>query len=102
LGAIEGVRRLAEPSDYYDWLAPTCRSIDIWSTTYLHVLEGDDPVVDWMMGSGLRPYLDALAEPQARAAFLDAYRERVASVVPPRADGVTLFPFPRLFILARR
>jgi trans-aconitate 2-methyltransferase len=66
------------------------------------VLEGADPVVDWMMGTGLRPYLDALVEPRARAAFLDAYRDRVARVVPTRPDGTTLFAFPRLFILARR
>jgi trans-aconitate 2-methyltransferase len=93
---------VADPEAYYDWLAPVCGSVDIWSTTYLHVLEGEDPVVDWMMGTGLRPYLDALAEPHVRSAFLDAYRDRVARVVPMRADGTTLFAFPRLFILARR
>jgi len=99
---LRGVRPTADQDAYYDWLSPICSSVDIWSTTYLHVLEGDDPVVDWMMGTGLRPYLDALPEPTLRAAFLDAYRDRVAQVVPMRADGVTLFPFPRLFILASR
>jgi trans-aconitate 2-methyltransferase len=93
---------VAEPEAYYNWLAPICETVDIWSTTYLHVLEGEDPVVDWMMGTGLRPYLDALVDPAMRASFLDAYRERVAHAVPRRADGATLFPFPRLFILARR
>jgi trans-aconitate 2-methyltransferase len=102
LATIRGVRPVAEPEAYYDWLAPICASVDIWSTTYLHVLEGEDPVVEWMMGTGLRPYLDALPEPEARAQFLDAYRRRLASVIPARSDGVTLFPFPRLFILARR
>lgn len=102
LGPLTGVRPLAEPETYYGWLAPLCGEVDIWSTTYLHVLEGEDPVVDWMMGTGLRPYLDALPEPGARAAFVDAYRERAAAAVPVRDDGVTLFPFPRLFILARR
>jgi trans-aconitate 2-methyltransferase len=99
---VRGVRPVAEPADYYGWLDPVCGAIDIWSTTYLHVLEGDDPIVDWMMGTGLRPYLDALDEPAQRAAFLDAYRDRVAERFPARPDGVTLFPFPRLFILARR
>jgi trans-aconitate 2-methyltransferase len=102
LDGVRGVRPVAEPDAYYDWLSPICPQVDIWSTTYLHVLGGDDPVVDWMMGTGLRPYLDALPEPGLRAAFLDAYRDRVAEVVPMRADGVTLFPFPRLFILASR
>jgi trans-aconitate 2-methyltransferase len=102
LRGLSGVQPVARPEDYYGWLAPVCGSVDIWSTTYLHVLEGEDPVVDWMMGTGLRPYLDALDVPRLRAAFLDAYRDRVAEVVPMRPDGTTLFPFPRLFILARR
>jgi trans-aconitate 2-methyltransferase len=102
LAGVVGVRQVAEPETYYDWLAPVCAVVDIWSTTYLHVLQGDDPVVDWMMGTALRPYLDALPEPAMRSAFLDAYRDRVAKVVPARADGTTLFPFPRLFILARK
>jgi len=103
--ALNGIGRtppVADPEAYYGWLSPICASVDIWSTTYLHVLDGDDPVVDWMMGTGLRPYLDALREPRRRAAFLGAYRERVARAVPVQPDGTTLFPFPRLFILARR
>jgi trans-aconitate 2-methyltransferase len=99
---LSGVQPVAGAEDYYGWLSPVCASVDIWSTTYLHVLEGEDPVVDWMMGAGLRPYLDALDDPKTRAAFLDAYRDRVAEVVPMRPDGTTLLPFPRLFILAKR
>ena len=98
--------RLIRPTppldDYYGWLAPLCDEVDIWATTYLHVLEGEDPVVDWMMGTALRPYLDVLTDAEMRAAFLDAFRQRIAAAFPPRADGVTLFPFPRLFMVARR
>jgi trans-aconitate 2-methyltransferase len=93
---------VATPEAYYGWLAPACGFVDIWSTTYLHVLEGEDPVVEWMMGTGLRPYLDVLTDPTERADFLAAYRERLARAIPPRPDGTTLFPFQRLFILARR
>lgn len=98
--------RLIRPTpcmhDYYGWLAPLCVDIDLWTTTYLHALEGDDPVVDWMAGTGLRPYLDALTDPALREAFLDAFRTRIAQAFPPREDGVTLFPFPRLFLVATR
>jgi len=69
---------------------------------YRELLEGDDPVVEWMMGSGMRPYLDALTDPVQRGAFIDLYRDKVAVAVPARPDGTTLFPFPRFFILARR
>jgi len=102
LAGLEAVRHVAAPEAYHDWLSPFCGEIDIWTTTYLHVLEGEDPVVEWMSGSGLRPYLDALPEPAEQAAFLADYRARLSQTTPRRADGLFLFPFPRLFIIARR
>ena len=100
--SVVGSRSIADAEQYYGWLSPACRQIDIWATTYLHVLEGPDPALEWMRGTALRPYLDALTDGSEREAFLNAYRERVRAVLPPRDDGTTLFPFPRLFILARR
>ncbi|MBS0296824.1 MAG: methyltransferase domain-containing protein [Proteobacteria bacterium] len=101
LAGIDGVKPLLEPEGYYDALAPLCADVDLWTTTYLHVLDGEDPVVEWMKGSGLRPYLDAVS-PEMQAPFLDAYRRRLASAFPRRADGSTLLPFERLFVVARR
>jgi trans-aconitate 2-methyltransferase len=57
-------------------------------------------VVEWTKGTGLRPYLDALKEPE-RGAFLAAYAERIARLYPKQPDGRTLLPFRRLFILTR-
>ena len=102
LARVDGVRPLASPETYYQWLAPLASDLDIWSTVYLHALEGEDPVIDWMRGTGLRPYLQALDDPGEEAAFLDAYRGRLARLFPQREDGVTLLPFPRLFMTARR
>ena len=102
LAEVQGVTRLQTAETYYDWLAPLCSDVDVWSTVYLHALQGSDPVVDWMRGTGLRPYLQALEGPREEAAFLDAYRGRLARLFPVRPDGVTLLPFPRMFIVARR
>ena len=74
--------------------------LDIWETTYLHVLEGDNPVVEWTKGTALRPYLDALAEPE-RTDFLAAYATRIAAAYPKQPDGRTLLPFKRIFIVGR-
>lgn len=84
---------------YYDLLSPTCE-VDIWSTDYLHVLEGDDAVLEWTRGTALRPYLDRLGD-QADA-FEQAFAEKLRRAYPPRADGTTLMAFARLFIVARR
>ncbi len=88
--------------DYHGWLSSTCGEVDIWTTTYLHALEGDDPVVDWMRGTALRPYLDVLEGSDLLEPFLGDFRGRIAAAFPPREDGLTLFPFPRLFMVAVR
>jgi trans-aconitate 2-methyltransferase len=82
-------------------LAPHVSRLDIWETEYLHVLEGDNPVVEWTRGSALKPLLDALEEAE-RAGFQAEYAARIARAYPARPDGRTLFPFRRLFIVAMR
>lgn len=93
---------VAEPGDYLAMLAPAAREVDIWETTYLHVLRGDDPVLDWIAGSALRPVLAPLTEEAERAAFLADLGMRLRAAYPPGADGRTPFPFRRLFIVAIR
>lgn len=90
-----------EPGRYYEWLAPQAVTLDIWETEYLHVLEGEDPVLNWFAGSILRPVLDCLAPPR-RAEFLRIYGERLLIAYPPQSDGKTLLPFLRVFIVAQK
>jgi len=85
---------------YFDILAPHAASLDIWTTEYLHVLDGEDAVFKWVSGTGLRPFLDALNEDE-RAAFTREYKARLNVAYPRRADGKTLFPFSRLFAVAK-
>ena len=90
-----------EAEDYYDLLRPLAADIDIWKTEYLQELSGDDPVLEWVKGSALRPVLTALG-PDAAEAYLAEYGAALREAYPKRADGTTLFPFGRLFIVARR
>ena len=98
---LAGVERIAILPDaaYYDLLSPTCE-VDIWSTRYLHVLEGEDAVLEWTRGSSLRPYLERLGD--RAGAFEAAFAARLRDAYPRREDGTTLMAFPRLFIVARR
>lgn len=90
-----------EPGEYWDLLRPHVASLDIWETTYLHVLKGEDAVGEWAAGSSLRPFLDKLPAEQLPA-FRRAYADAVRPHYPRRADGTTLVPFRRLFLIARR
>lgn len=89
------------PEDYYDILSPISSSLEIWETEYCQILEGKNPVAEFVKGSQLKRFLDALEEPE-RSAFEAAYGERILSAYTRRGDGKTLFPFRRLFILAGR
>ena len=89
------------PEEYFDLLAADAARLDIWTTEYLQVLEGEDPVLEWVRGTGLRPILNGLAEPDL-ARFLDAYRKALRDTYPRRPDGTTLYPFSRLFLVAAR
>lgn len=92
---------VAEPGVYVDLLAPEAIELDAWETQYIQMLEGENPVAEWTKGTWLKPFLDALQGAE-RAGFEAMYRQRVAAAYPPRADGRTLFPFRRLFLVARR
>jgi trans-aconitate 2-methyltransferase len=103
LGAV-GLRNppVLEPSAYLDLLAGSNCAVDVWETTYLHVLRGSDPVLEWVRGTALRPVLAVLAgDPAAEAEFLAEYRERLRSSYPPAPYG-TVLPFRRIFVVAQR
>ena len=88
------------PDYYYGLLKPYVSAIDIWETEYLQVLDGENAVAEWTKGSILKPLLDALKD--EAAVFYEQYAANVASSYPPRSDGKTLYPFRRLFVVARR
>ncbi len=88
-----------DAGDYYDLLVGHASSLDIWETEYLQVLAGDDPVLEWVKGTGLRPILNAL-EDGDREIFLAEYARRLRGAYPAKSDGRTLYPFRRLFLIA--
>ena len=92
---------VAEPDHYYELLAPLAERLEIWETIYLQVLEGANPVPEFTKSTALRPVLNALDEMEQKR-FLELYSERMAAAYPPRADGKTLYPFRRLFMVAIR
>jgi trans-aconitate 2-methyltransferase len=93
-------RQAADPAEYLDLLARAGLEVDAWETTYLHVLHGEDPVLDWYKGTGLRPVLAAL-QPDQAAEFLDEYRTRMSEAYPAAPYG-TVLPFRRVFVVAAR
>jgi len=99
LAGVDSARAILEPGAYWDLLSPRAATLNMWQTTYFHALQGEDAVVQWAMGSSLRPFVDRLP-PELRDGFVSAYAEAVRPAYPRRADGTTLLPFRRLFMIA--
>jgi trans-aconitate 2-methyltransferase len=85
---------------YVDLLHDLGFTVDAWQTTYIHRLTGENPVLEWFKGSALRPLLKKLDMPAANE-FLAALAARLKAAYPARG-GVTLMPFPRLFMVAAK
>jgi len=92
---------VAAPQHYWRLLQAQVATLEIWESEYLQVLEGANPVAEYTKGSWLKQFLDRLEEPE-RSAFEADYRVRVIAAYPAEANGQTLFPFRRLFIVAQR
>ena len=90
-----------EMPDYHRFLAPHCARLNLWETIYWQPLSGPAPVLDWLRGTTLLPYLAALSTAE-QARLLAELAPRLAEAYPPDASGTTLFPFRRIFLVAAR
>lgn len=88
---------------WYSSLKPHCESVEIWHTTYHHILEGHEAIVKWFETTGLKPYLDLLEQDEAaKKAFLEQYVRGLKREYPTLADGRVVLHFPRLFVVGFR
>ncbi|MFJ4317694.1 trans-aconitate 2-methyltransferase [Streptomyces lavendulae] len=91
-----------EPGEYLDRLTGLGCTADVWETTYHQLLQGPDPVLDWVKGTALRPVLTTLGDDRpAVDRFLAEYRRALREAYPPGPRG-TVFPFRRVFAVARK
>jgi trans-aconitate 2-methyltransferase len=99
-GVLRGADSVAEPAVYLGILARKGMRVDAWQTEYLHVLQGEDPVLEWVRGTGLRPVLAALP-PDEAAAFTHDYAALLRKAYPANEYG-TVFGFLRTFVVAQK
>ena len=86
---------------YYDLLAADAAKVDVWRTAYQHPMASAAAIVEWVRGTGLKPFVDRLT-PELQGSYLAEYERRIALAYPPRADGRLLLAFPRMFIVAQK
>lgn len=99
-GVLRHADAVSEPAEYLELLIDAGLRVNAWQTSYLHVLQGSDPVLEWVRGTGLRPVLQALGEDEA-AEFTRAYAALLREAYPARPFG-TVYPFLRTFVVAHK
>jgi trans-aconitate 2-methyltransferase len=98
---LDGLPRTGvhEPQWYLDEFSSSGFDVNAWQTTYFHVLDGEDPVLEWVRGTMLRPVLERLPDDEHHE-FLGEYGGLLREAYP-KCDGRTVFPFKRTFIVAK-
>jgi trans-aconitate 2-methyltransferase len=106
--ALRGVLRdepVLDASGYLEVFEDAGYETVAWETTYVQLLQGEDPVLEWVRGTGLRPALRALdeADPSGAltATYEASYREALRDAYPRGRHG-TVFPFRRVFAVGRK
>lgn len=89
-----------DPAGYADVLADAGCEVDAWETTYQQLLTGENPALEWVTGTALRPIRAVLADSEWED-FRSEIAPRLLKAYPPRSDGTTWFPFRRVFFVAR-
>jgi trans-aconitate 2-methyltransferase len=102
IGDADRLRTLLLPlGGYYDLLAPAAARVDVWHTIYQHPMAEAAAIVEWVRGTGLKPFVDRLPA-DLQASYLAEYERRVELAYPARTDGKRLLAFPRMFIVAQK
>jgi trans-aconitate 2-methyltransferase len=89
-------------SYYYDQLSRYFTKIDLWTTDYYHVMESHSAILEMIRSTGLRPYLERLSDENERKEFEALVFDRIKLDYPLQINMKVLFPFKRLFFVAKK
>jgi trans-aconitate 2-methyltransferase len=89
-------------SYYYNKLSMSFDSVELWETHYIHVLDSHSAIIDWIRSTGLKPYLDNLENDDERKLFENMVLNEIKMKYQLQENGKVLFPFKRLFAIARK
>jgi trans-aconitate 2-methyltransferase len=92
--------RTHTPGEYYDWLAPLSKQLQLWETVYFHELANHEAIVEFYSSTGLKPYLEGLPSDELKDQFKASVLEAFCNLVPTQRNGKVLFPFRRIFLIA--
>jgi len=99
---VEGLFTINNARYYYNQLIKYFSEIDIWTTGYYHVLQSHESILEMIRSTGLKPYLERIVDENEKREFASLVLEKIKQDYIPQNDGKVLFPFKRLFFVAKK
>ncbi len=87
---------------YYEQLVSLTKDITLWETTYYHILKSHQNLVEWYKSTAMKPFLESLPTDDSRGEFEQTVLTASQEQYHPQSDGRILYPFKRLFLIARK
>ncbi|OPY30538.1 MAG: trans-aconitate 2-methyltransferase [Methanobacterium sp. PtaU1.Bin242] len=75
------------------------KSIDMWETSYYHIMQSHQSIVEMLKSTGMRKFLDLLDTKEEKIEFEKDVLKEITKAYPVQKDGNVLFPFKRLFFI---
>lgn len=89
-----------DETHYYEIVSNLSSRVDMWTTTYIHVMESHQSLIDWYSSTGLKIYLERIADEEGKLRFKKEIIESCREKYPLQSNGKILFPFKRIFFVA--
>jgi len=99
---VKSLFTIHDYSFYYDLLWALFNSVEIWESNYIHVLDSHMAILELIRSTGLKPYLEKLENDLERNDFSDLVLKAIQKDYPLQRNGKVLFPFKRLFFIAKK
>lgn len=96
---IRVVRNLSM-RQYYDMFTRYFSDVTVWKIDYVHQFDNSDRIVEFVKGTALIPYMERLNEAEC-AQFLAELKKQTKRAYPTSENGTVLFPFERMFFIAK-
>ena len=85
---------------YYGILSALSTNVEIWETSYFHVMKSCHEILEMVKSTGLKPYLEKINDDRIRNNFETSIMKELEKAYPEQPGGYVLFPFKRLFFIA--
>jgi len=100
--SFDSVFTFHEPRFYYETLSAATSRVELWETSYYHLMSSHKGIYDMVESTGMRPYFERISDDSAKSIFIERVIKGLEKIYPAAADGMVLFPFKRLFMLAAK